>query len=122
MNRSILLAGAALALASVVAQAQSTAPASSGDPRKGREKTAMCSGCHGIPGWQSVFPEVYKVPKIVGQHEQYLFDALQQYKRGDRTHPSMRAIASTLTEEEMRNLAAYYAQGAGEGSTLARKQ
>ena len=82
-----------------------------GDPAKGREKTQMCEGCHGIEGWRTAYPEVYRVPKLGGQHEAYLVKALQQYKSGDRSHPSMRAIASSLSEEDMANLAAYYAKG-----------
>jgi cytochrome c553 len=121
MKRSTLLAGIALVLTSTLVAAQNTAPASAGDPRKGREKTQMCAGCHGIPRWQASFPEVYKVPMIVGQHESYLYKALQQYKSGERNHPTMHAIASTLTDEEMRNLAAYYARGAATTLTAAGK-
>ena len=51
----------------------------------------MCAGCHGIEGWRTAFPEVYKVPRIAGQHEAYLVKALQAYKSGERSHPSMRA-------------------------------
>jgi cytochrome c553 len=94
---------------SAAAAAQTAAPA--GDPAKGREKTRMCEGCHGIEGWRTAFPEVYRVPKLGGQHAAYLAQALHEYKRGDRTHPSMRAIAGSLSDEDIANLAAYYAQG-----------
>lgn len=80
-----------------------------GDPVKGREKTSMCAGCHGIPGWKTAYPATYKVPKLGGQHEEYLVAELKQYKNGERSHPSMKAIAASLTEEDMQNLAAYYA-------------
>ena len=99
---------AALLFLAVSAHAQTPAPA--GDPEKGAQKVAMCQGCHGIPGWRTAFPEVYRVPKIAGQHPQYLVKALQDYKSGARTHPSMRAIASSLSDADMQNLAAYYAQ------------
>jgi cytochrome c553 len=82
-----------------------------GDPAKGRQKTQMCAGCHGIEGWRTAFPEVYHVPRIGGQHEAYLVKALQEYRSGERSHPSMRAIAATLSEQDMADLAAYYAQG-----------
>ena len=82
-----------------------------GDAAKGARKTLMCTGCHGIDGWRTAFPEVYRVPKIGGQHEAYLLKALQQYKSGERAHPSMRAIAAPLSEQDMADLAAYYAQG-----------
>ena len=82
----------------------------SGDPATGREKTRMCQGCHGIEGWRTAFPEVYKVPRIAGQHGAYLMKALQQYKNGERSHASMRAIASTLSDQDIADLAAFYAQ------------
>ena len=97
------------ALAATPAFAQN-APA--GDPAKGREKVQMCQGCHGIEGWRTAFPEVYKVPRLAGQHEAYLVRALQAYKSGERGHPTMKAIAASLTEQDMANLAAYYAQPA----------
>jgi len=72
---------------------------------------AMCSGCHGIPGYKTAFPEVYHVPKIAGQQPTYIVNALKAYKSGERSHPSMRGIAATLTEEDMKKLADYYAGG-----------
>ncbi len=80
-----------------------------GDPVKGRDKTSMCAGCHGIPGWKTAYPATYKVPKLGGQHEEYIVAALRQYRTGERNHPSMKAIAASLSAEDMQNLAAYYA-------------
>jgi cytochrome c553 len=80
-----------------------------GDAAAGSQKTQMCAGCHGIPGWRTAFPEVYKVPKLGGQHEAYLAKALQEYRGGARSHPSMRAIASSLSDKDIADLAAYYA-------------
>lgn len=80
-----------------------------GDPVKGREKTSMCAGCHGIAGWKTAYPVTYHVPKLGGQHEDYIVAALKAYKSGERSHPSMKAIAASLSEEDMQNLAAYYA-------------
>ena len=99
---------AALALASVplLAWSQNAAPA--GDPAAGERKTEMCQGCHGIPGWRTAYPEVYGVPKIGGQHPAYIVKALQEYKSGERSHPSMRAVAASLSDEDMADLAAYY--------------
>ena len=99
-----------LFLAAALAAAQATAQTPAGDPVKGREKTQMCAGCHGIEGWRTAFPEVYRVPRIGGQHEAYLAKALQAYKSGERSHPSMRAIAASLSDQDISNLAAYYAQ------------
>ena len=71
-------------------------------------KIAMCIGCHGIPGYKTAFPSVYHVPKIAGQQPGYLINALKAYKSGERSHPSMRGIAASLTDQDMADLAAYY--------------
>jgi len=99
-------AAAALAFPAL-AWAQGTP--SAGDAAAGSQKTQMCVGCHGIPGWRTAFPEVYKVPKLGGQHEAYLAKALQEYRSGARSHPSMRAIATSLSDQDIADLAAYYA-------------
>lgn len=99
----------ALAAALVAAPAQAQG-AYSGDPAKGSQKVRMCQGCHGIEGWRTAFPEVYRVPKISGQHTAYIVKALQAYKSGERGHPSMRAIAAQLSDDDMADLAAYYGQ------------
>ena len=80
-----------------------------GDARGGEKKAAMCIGCHGIPDYKASFPEIYRVPMIAGQNPKYLQSALAQYKKGDRKHPTMRAIAASLSEQDMADLAAYYA-------------
>ncbi len=87
--------------------AQTASPAS--DAAAGAARTQMCSGCHGIPGWRTAFPEVYKVPKLGGQHEAYIVKALHEYRSGERNHPSMRAIAASLSDKDIADLAAYYA-------------
>jgi cytochrome c553 len=108
MTKPILFA---VMLAAALSTAQATAQsAPAGDAAKGRDKTQMCQGCHGIDGWRTAYPEVYSVPRIGGQHEAYLVRALQGYKSGDRSHPSMRAIAASLSDQDMADLAAYYAQ------------
>lgn len=86
--------------------------AEAGDAAAGKGKTAMCAGCHGIGGYRTVFPEVYHVPKLGGQHAAYIVKALQEYKAGNRSHPSMRAIAAGLSDKDMADLAAYYASDA----------
>lgn len=68
----------------------------------------MCIGCHGIPGYHTAFPEVYSVPKIGGQHPQYIAAALQEYKNGSRKHPTMTGIAAQLSDQDIQDLAAYY--------------
>jgi cytochrome c553 len=86
------------------------AEALKGDVQAGERKNTMCVGCHGIVGYQATFPEVHKVPKIAGQSEKYIVNALAAYKNGERKHPSMRGISATLNEQDMADLAAYYAQ------------
>lgn len=95
--------------ASAFAAAAFPLHAAEGNAAAGSEKNSMCAGCHGIPGYKTAFPEVYSVPKIGGQHAAYIVSALQAYKSGERAHPSMRAIAATLSEQDMADLAAYYA-------------
>ena len=80
-----------------------------GDIESGRQKTSMCIGCHGIPGYKASFPEVYAVPMIAGQKEQYIIVALRAYATGERSHPTMNAISASLSEQDMADLAAYYA-------------
>lgn len=92
--------------------AASALAADAGDPVAGKGKTAMCAGCHGIGLYRTVFPEVYHVPKLGGQHAAYIVKALQEYKAGNRSHPTMRAIAAGLSDKDMADLAAYYASDA----------
>ena len=69
---------------------------------------AQCIGCHGIPGYKTAFPVVYHVPKIAGQQPAYIEAALRAYRAGDRSHPSMRGIAASLTDERIKQLAEFY--------------
>jgi len=79
-----------------------------GEAQAGQKRAEMCIGCHGIPGYQNSFPEVHKIPKISGQSDKYIVSALTAYKKGDRKHPTMRGIASALSEQDMADLAAFY--------------
>ena len=79
-----------------------------GDAKAGMAKNAMCIGCHGIKGYQASFPEVYRVPMISGQSAAYIASALREYQKGERKHPTMRAVSQSLTEQDMADLAAYY--------------
>ncbi len=104
------LCAAAITCLSALAAPHAFAQTPAGDAKAGAQKVQMCQGCHGIPGWRTAYPEVFHVPKINGQHAQYFVNALKAYKSGDRKHPSMRAIAATLSEKDMADLAAYYAE------------
>jgi cytochrome c553 len=79
-----------------------------GDAVAGKNKTSMCAGCHGISGFKTAYPEVYHVPRLGGQNAGYIVSALKAYKAGDRQHPTMKAIAASLTDQDMADLAAYY--------------
>jgi cytochrome c553 len=97
-----------------LAQAQDAKP---GDAVAGEKKAAMCIGCHGIQGYQASFPEVHKVPMISGQGAKYIAAALSAYKKGERKHPTMRAIAASLSEQDIADLSAYYEPQGGKGAT-----
>ena len=84
------------------------AVAQQGNAEAALDKRSVCIGCHGIPGYRTAFPAVYPVPKLGGQHAAYIVRALQAYRSGERSHPSMRAIALSLSDQDMADLAAYY--------------
>ena len=101
----------------VAARAQDAKP---GDAAAGEKKIAMCEGCHNLPRYQASFPEVYKVPMIAGQNAKYIASALIAYRKGDRKHPTMRAIAGSLSDQDIADVAAYYSQlGTAPGSSPA---
>lgn len=108
MNRKCTLFVAVLASAF----AAGASAAEGGDAQAGQSKAAMCKGCHGIDGYRMAFPEVYHVPRLGGQHPAYIVKALQGYKSGNRSNATMRAIAASLSEKDMADLAAYYGSAA----------
>ena len=104
MKRNKLLAMSAAAFFLLSASAWAD-----GDPEHGKARAQMCEGCHGIADYRTAYPEVYPVPKIGGQQAGYIVKTLQDYKTGARKHPTMRGIAATLSDQDMADLAAYYA-------------
>ncbi len=92
----------ALAVACAVGQA-----VGAGDPAVGRDKAATCMGCHGVPGYFNVYP-TYRVPRLGGQHADYIVAALRAYQAGDRKHATMQAQASSLSEQDMQDIAAFF--------------
>jgi cytochrome c553 len=84
-----------------------------GNVENGRALAETCTGCHGIPGYQNVYP-TYNVPKLGGQNAAYITVALQDYRRGSRSHPTMRAQASVLSDQDIADIAAYFASVKGE--------
>jgi cytochrome c553 len=109
MNGLRNIAAALLVCAPAASLAQQPAAPAAGNAEAGRAQVSTCSGCHAIPGYQASFPRVYRVPKIGGQSADYIVAALQAYQRGERNHPTMMAIAKTLTDQQMADIAAYYA-------------
>ena len=106
-------------IAVAVLGATALASEAAGDPAAGAKKNFQCQGCHGIAGWKTAYPEVYSVPKLGGQKPAYIVAALKAYKKGERDHATMRAIAADLSDQDMEDLAAYY--GAETATTAAKK-
>ena len=111
-NQIKVIAAVSLSLFSVAVAAQQAAP--QGDAKEAHKKIAMCEGCHGIPGYKTAYPVVYHVPKLGGKTASYLVSALNAYKQGQRSHPSMRGIAASLSDKDIADLAAYYGSATGE--------
>jgi cytochrome c553 len=104
MKKLLKISLAVAATLGAVAQVQAQ------DVAAGQKKVAMCIGCHGIPGYQSSFPEVHRVPMISGQNAKFIAASLTAYAKGERKHPTMRGIAQTLTEQDIADISAYYEQ------------
>lgn len=86
----------------------SAAWALEGDPEVGRYKASTCLGCHGTPGYTNAYP-TYNVPKLGGQHADYIVAALKAYAAGQRNHGTMVANAYSLSEQDMADIAAFFA-------------
>jgi cytochrome c553 len=102
MRAKTLIALVGLLAAASPVQAQ-------GDPAAGEQKAATCMGCHAIAGYRNSYP-TYLVPKLGGQHASYLVSALNDYKAGRRSHSTMHAQAASLSEQDIDDIAAYFAQ------------
>ncbi len=96
---------AAVAASPVVAAvAADTGPAKAGDPKVGQTKAGACAACHSLDG-NSTDPQY---PKLAGQHEQYIWRQLKLFKSGERENPIMLGMAAALTEQDMRDIGAYF--------------
>jgi cytochrome c553 len=100
-----LLIAIGLALTGFAAQADEV----KGNATAANAKVWLCVGCHSIPEYRADYPFVYKVPMIGGQNAAYIASSLAAYKKGERKHPTMRAIAGALSDQEMADLGEYYA-------------
>ena len=113
-------AATAVAPASATPAATAVAPASAtpaavpmpppaplvGDATRGKELTYTCQGCHGVTGYKNAYPN-YHVPKIGGQSQQYLTNALTEYQQGKRKHPTMQAQAESFSAQDIADIAAF---------------
>lgn len=111
VRSSVLIAviglfGAAFGVAGTAAAQDQ--PALTGNPANGKSLSYTCLGCHGIPGYRNAYPN-YSVPKLEGQHQEYIIAALKEYKNGDRSHLTMHAQASSLSDQDMADIAAFFA-------------
>ena len=99
MTRALTAASLALALVATPAFAK-------GDAARGKQLAYTCTGCHGIVEYKNAYPS-YRVPKIGGQNEAYIVAALTGYKKGERNHPTMKAQASSFSDKDIADIAAY---------------
>lgn len=106
---------AALALVSLAAPALAAGPV--GDAAAGKEKAKTCASCHGATGNESL-DDTY--PKLAGQYPEYLAKALHDYKSGKRQNAIMAGFATGLSDEDIDDLAAYYASQPGDVHDLSK--
>ena len=99
--RRAVLAAAALAFAA--------GANAGGNVEAGRIKANTCMGCHGIPNYNNAYP-TFRVPRLGGQHPEYIVAALKEYRAGKRPHPTMRAQATSMNDEDIEDIAAYLAK------------
>jgi len=107
MTKTIRWAATAVALSAGVAFA-------GGDPQAGKEKSAVCAGCHGVDGNAVIGAN----PRLAGQYESYLYEALKQYKNGQRNDILMSNMVANLSDQDMRDLAAWFASQSGNTLTV----
>lgn len=105
IRKSILLAMTLTGLVSSSAFAE-------GDAARGENLAQTCNGCHAGEGYRNPGP-VYNIPKIGGQHAEYLVSALKAYRSGERSHGTMQAQASNLSDQDMADIAAFYSAMSG---------
>lgn len=108
----------AIIASTLLAIASGAAVAAGGNPAAGEAKSQACTACHGERG-NSPNP---MFPRLDGQHESYLYQALRQYKSGARRNPVMTGQVAALSEQDMRDLAAYYANQQGLGTVEVRRR
>ena len=103
-NRKLLIAAAAMLCAALPLTA-----AAKGDPVAGKAKSVPCQACHGVDG-KAISPDY---PNLGGQYASYLEKALRDYRDGRRTNVIMAPMAANLTNQDIEDLAAWYASQEG---------
>lgn len=103
MSKKIIIAALAAA-----ALANSAAALAAGDEAAGKKKAQTCMGCHGVDGYFNVYPS-YRVPKLWGQHPAFIVAALKSYRDGNRQHATMQSQAADLSDQDMADIAAFFA-------------
>ncbi len=103
LTRQALILGLALLSQGALAASDTAV----GDAVAGRSKALACMGCHAIEGYSNAYPS-YSVPRLGGQHAAYIVAALKAYKTGQRKHQTMVAQASSLSDQDMQDIAAYF--------------
>lgn len=98
---------ASLAFLAVAPTAQAA-----GDASAGEGKAYTCLGCHGVKHYVNTYPS-YHVPRIAGQHTEYLIAALQAYRAKTRSHPTMQANAALLSDQDIEDISAWFAAQGG---------
>ena len=79
-----------------------------GDAAAGASKAYTCLGCHGVKHYVNTYP-TYHVPKLAGQHATYLIAAMKAYRAGERKHETMQANVALLSDEDIADIAAFFA-------------
>jgi cytochrome c553 len=100
---AVLAVAHALVLSVVVNPARAE-----GDAARGKTIGYTCLGCHGVVAYKNVYP-TYSVPKLAGQHPEYLAAALKGYKNSERAHGTMHAQAASMSDQDMQDVAVYLA-------------
>lgn len=77
-----------------------------GNAQTGRTLAYTCQGCHGVEGYKNAYPS-FHVPRIGGQSAEYLAQALAEYKKGNRKHPTMQAQAQSFSDQDIADISAY---------------
>src|SRR5688572_7875381 len=101
VSLTLLALGASLAV-------QAQTPTVAGDKKRGQDLAYTCQGCHSIPNYKNVYP-TYSVPKLNGQRPEYLVASLKAYKSGERSHGTMHSQASSMSEQDMADIAVFLA-------------